>query len=75
MTRKRFMKLMMGKGVSRNVVREIVKTMREMDEAEDIWKHYKQKNRLCRLFGVYVRQKQEYAEKSKAKSTNIKKKK
>ena len=41
MTRKRFGKLMMGKGVSRNVVREIVKTMREMKEAEDLWRHYK----------------------------------
>lgn len=41
MTRKRFGKLMMGKGVSRNVVREIDKTMREMKEAEDLWKHYK----------------------------------
>lgn len=40
MTRKRFGKLMMGKGVSRNVVRGIVKTMREMKEAEDLWRHY-----------------------------------
>lgn len=40
MTRKRFGKLMMGTGVSRNVVREIVKTMREMKEAEDLWRHY-----------------------------------
>lgn len=40
MTRKRFGKLMMGKGVSRNVVREIAKTMREMKEAEGLWRHY-----------------------------------
>lgn len=35
MTRKRFMKLMMGKGISRNVAREVVKTLREKQEAED----------------------------------------
>lgn len=40
MTRKRFGKLMMGNGVSRNVVREIAKTTREMKEAEDLWRHY-----------------------------------
>lgn len=40
MTRKRFMKLAMGEGVSRNVVREIAKTTREMKEAEDLWRHY-----------------------------------
>ena len=40
MTRKRFGKLVMGEGVSRNVVREIAKTMREMKEAEGLWRHY-----------------------------------
>ena len=40
MTRKRFGKLMMGKGASRNIVREIVKTMREMKETEDLLRHY-----------------------------------
>ena len=33
------MKLMMGKGVSRNAAREITKTLREMKETEDLQKH------------------------------------
>ena len=48
MTRKRFGKLMMGNGVSRNVVREIVKTIREMKEAEDLWRHYERIGRKYR---------------------------
>lgn len=34
------MKLMMGRGVSRNVAREITKTLRELKETEDLQKHY-----------------------------------
>ena len=40
MTRKRFMKLAMGKGVSRNTARDIAKTLREMRETETRIEHF-----------------------------------
>lgn len=39
MTRKRCIKLMMGRGISRNLAREITKTLQEMKEVEDQQKH------------------------------------
>lgn len=40
MTRKRFMKLMMGSGYSRNTAREVVKLTQERKETEDRMKHH-----------------------------------
>lgn len=40
MTRKRFMKLAMGEGVSRNTARDIAKTLREMRETETRIEHF-----------------------------------
>lgn len=56
MTRKRCIKLMMGRGISRNMAREITKTLQELKEVEGQQKHCAKIGEIERcalLGGVY----------------------